>query len=121
MSTNDYPSKSEYMKRFIHGNKKNLIALAICFGILILFFAIIIGSALSDSDDYLTLENYDKITTDKTMTYEDVVEALENHIGTAEGRGGRIYKWKDDSGKRWISITVDANGFVYHKSQEGLD
>ena len=114
-------STSARMKRFIRAHKKNFITLGISILILVLLLAIIIISAATDSDDYLTLENFEKITTDKTMTYEDVIEALENHIGTAEGRGGRIYKWKDDSGKRWISITVDANGFVYHKSQEGLD
>ena len=119
MSTNNYPTKSEYMKRFIRANKKNFIALAICLGILITLFAIIIGSALLDSDDYLTYENYDKI--EIGMTLEEVVEVLENHIGTVSGNSGRIYVWKDDSGTRRITIAVDPNGFVYSKSQEGLD
>ena len=114
-------STSAKMKRFLRANKKNFIALAICCGFLILLLAVVIGFAASDSDDYLTLENYNKITTDKTMTYEDVVEALENHIGTAVGTGRGIYRWEDSSKKRWITITVDAKGFVYHKDQDGLE
>ena len=114
-------STSAKLKRFIRANKKNLIALGISCLILVVMLAIIIISAAIDSDDYLTLENYEKITTDKTMTYEDVIDVLENHIGTAVGRGGLIYKWEDDSGKRWITVTVDESGFVHHKSQEGLD
>ncbi len=119
MNESNYPSKSEYMKRFIRANKKNFIALAICFGILILFFAIIISSALSDSDDYLTYENFEKI--EMGMTLEEVVDVLENHVGTLTGNGGRVYKWEDDSGERCIYIAFDKNGFVYSKSQEGLD
>lgn len=119
MSVNSYPSRSEYMKRFIRANKKNLIALAICLGLLIAFFAIIIGSALSDSDDYLTYENFEKI--EIGMTLEEVVAALENHVGKAPSGSNRVYKWEDDSGERCIYIAFDKNGFVYSKSQEGLD
>lgn len=119
MEDNYYYSKSAQMKRFIRANKKNLIALGISLLIVILFFAIIIISAAIDSDDYLTLENYNKI--ENGMTYNEVMEVLENHIGTASGKGGRIYTWKDASGKRFITITVDENGFVYHKDQDGLD
>ncbi len=119
MSTSGYPSKSEYMKRFIRANKKNLITLAICLGMLIILFAVIIGSALLDSDDYLTYENYEKI--EIGMTLNEVVEVLENHVGTVSGTGGRVYKWTDKSGTRCISIAVDPNGFVYNKSQKGLD
>lgn len=119
MSTNSYPSRSEFFKRFIRANKKNFIALTICFGMLIILFAVIIGSALSDSDDYLTYENYEKI--EIGMTLEEVVEALDNHVGTVSGGSGRVYKWTDSSGTRYISIAVDPNGFVYSKSQEGLD
>lgn len=114
-------STSARMKRFMRAHKKNFIALGISIFILVLLLAIIIISAATDSDDYLTLENYNKITTDKTMTLEDVVEALENHVATPVGTGRGIYKWEDDSGKRWITITVDRNGFVYHKDQDGLE
>ena len=120
ISEYDFSTKAR-MKRFMHAHKKNFIALGISLFILVLLFAIIIISAATDSDDYLTLENYNKITTDKTMTYEDVVEALENHIGTAVGTGRGIYRWEDSSKKRWITITVDAKGFVYHKDQDGLE
>lgn len=120
VSEYDFSTKAR-MKRFIQAHKGNLKALGISLFILVLLLAIIIISAATDSDDYLNLENYNKITTDKTMTYEDVVEALENHVGTAAGTGRGIYRWQDSSGERWISITVDGNGFVYHKDQGGLD
>ena len=120
VSEYDFSTKAR-MKRFIQAHKGNLKALGISIAILVIFLAIIIISAATDSDDYLTLENYNKITTDKTMTLEDVVEALENHVATPVGTGRGIYKWEDDSGKRWITITVDRNGFVYHKDQDGLE
>ena len=120
VSEYDFSTKAR-MKRFIKAHKGNFKALGISIVILVIFLAIIIISAATDSDNYLTLENYNKITTDKTMTLEDVVVVLKNHVGTAVGTGRGVYKWEDASGKRWITVTVDVKGFVYHKDQEGLD
>ena len=119
MSTNSYPSKSEFFKRFIRANKKNLIALAICCGFLILLLSVVIGFAASDSDDYLTLENYEKI--EIGMTYDEVVEVLENHIGTVAGGKGSVYFWEDSTGERRISVGFGKDDRVHSKSQKGLD
>ena len=115
-------STSAKMKKFIRANKKNLISLAICLGILIILLAIIIISAATDSDDYLNLENFNKIQIG--MTYNEVVEVLENHNGSSDknsGRGDWICTWEDSSGTRKISVRFDENGIVEKPSQKGLD
>lgn len=115
---NDF-SKNARMKKFIRANKKNFIALTICFVALVILFAIIIISAATDSDDYLTYENFEKI--EIGMTYEEVVELLDNHVGRSPEKGSRVYTWKDASGTRSISVAVDKYGIVQEKSQSGLD
>ena len=112
-------SASAKMKRFMRANKKNLIALGIVCFILLVLFSIIIISAATDSDDYLTYENYEKI--ENGMTYNEVVEVLENHKGTSNNSNrGRYITWQDDTGSRRISVSFDENGIVYNKSQDGL-
>ena len=112
-------STSAKMKRFLRANKKNFIALAICCGFLILLLAVVIGFAASDSDDYLTLENYEKI--EIGMTYDEVVEVLDNHIGIVAGGSGNVYFWEDSSGERRISVGFGKDDRVHSKSQKGLD
>ena len=122
MSKNSYPSQSDYRKKFLRANKKNLIALAICFVALVILFAIIIISAATDSDNYLTYENYEKI--EMGMNYDQVVVLFNNHVGKSNrpsGNGACTYTWTDDSGTRTIIIAFDAKGRVYNKSQYGLD
>ena len=117
-----YPTKSEYRKRFLRANKKNIISLSICFIALVILLSIIIISAATDSDDYLNYENYAQIQ--NGMTYHEVVEALDNHIGRSNKpsqRGSCVYTWEDSSGSRRISVSFDENGIVYNKSQYGLD
>lgn len=118
---NDF-SNIARMKRFIRANKKNFIGLGICLFIVFIFFAVIIISSLIDSDDYLNYENYEKI--EIGMTYEEVVELLDNHIGRSmypSGRGGGIYAWSNDSGSRKIVIAFDQKGLVVNIKQFGLD
>lgn len=114
-------STSAKMKRFMRANKKNLIALGIVCLILTILLSIIIISAATDSDDYLTYENYEEIQ--YGMTYNEVVEVLENHIGSSDknsGRGDWICTWEDSSRTRKISVRFDKNGIAYYKSQKGL-
>lgn len=121
IDNNDF-SKSARMKKFLRANKKNFIGLGICLFIVLIFFAVIIISAAIDSDDYLNYENYEKI--EIGMTYEEVVELLDNHIGksiNSSGRGGSIYAWSNDSGSCKIVIAFDKKGLVANKSQSGLD
>lgn len=122
MSENSYPSKSEYRKKFLRANKKNLIAITICFVALVILFSIIIFSAATDSDDYLTYENYEKI--EMGMTYNQVVELFDNHVGKSNrpsGNGTCTYTWTDNSGTRTVVIAFDAKGRVFNKSEYGLD
>ena len=115
-------STSAKMKRFMRANKKNLIALGIVCLILTILLSIIIISAATDSDDYLTYENYEEIQ--YGMTYNEVVEVLENHIGSSDKNSGRgdywICTWEDSSRTRKISVRFDKNGIAYYKSQKGL-
>lgn len=117
---NDF-SKSARMKRFLRANKKNFIGLGVCLFIVLIFFAVIIISSITDSDDYLNYENYEKI--EIGMTYENVVALLDNHHGksNATGRGGSVYTWSNDSGSCKIIIAFDKAGLVANKSQSGLD
>ena len=88
---------------------------------LIILLAIIIISAATDSDDYLNYENYDKI--EIGMTYHEVVEVLENHIGRSDktsGRGEWTCIWEDSSKSRRISVRFDENGIAIHRAQKGL-
>ena len=120
ISEYDFSTRAR-IKRFMRANKKNFIALGITCFILVLLLAIIIISAATDSDDYLTLENYTKITTDGTMSYEVVRKVLENHEGTPIGTGRGLYKWEDSSGERWIIIRTDEKGNVTYKEESGLE
>lgn len=118
---NDF-SKSARMKRFLRANKKNFIGLGICFFIVLIFFAVIIISAATDSDDYLNYENYEKI--EIGMNYAEVVKLLDNHKGrpqNSSSHGGSIYFWSNDSGSCKIIIAFDKAGLVANKSQSGLD
>ncbi len=125
MNENQNNSHDIYANRrrnFLRANKKNLISLAICLGILIILLSIIIISAATDSDDYLNYENYEKI--EIGMTYQEVVETLDNHNGRSNktsGSGSFICTWKDRSGSRRISVSFDENGIAYKISQYGLD
>ena len=113
-------STSAKIKRFLRANKKNFISLAICLGILIILFCFIIIPAVTDSDDYLTYENFEKIQNE--MDYQDVVDVLKHlEDSKSSGREDCICIWKDGSGSRWISVRFDKNGIVCHKEQKGLD
>lgn len=118
---NDF-SKIARMKKFIRANKKNFIGLAISFFIVAFLLAVIVISATTDSDDYLSYENFEKI--EIGMTYQEVVEVLDNHIGrsiSGTGRGGSIYTWSNDSESCKIIVSFDNKGLVSKKSQSGLD
>ena len=117
---NDF-SKIARVKRFLRANKKNFIGLGICLFIVFIFFAVIIISAATDSDDYLNYENYEKI--EIGMTYEEVVTLLDNHHGKSNttGRGGSVYTWSNDSGSCKIVIAFDKDDRVADKRQSGLD
>lgn len=112
-------STSAKMKRFIRANKKNFISLAICLGILIILLCFIIIPAVTDSDDYLTYENFEKIQ--NGMDYQQVVDVLKHlEDSKSSGSGDCICIWEDRSGSRWISVRFE-DGIVCHKDQEGLD
>lgn len=118
---NDF-SKSARIKKFIRANKKNFIGLAISFFIVSFLLTVIVVSATTDSDDYLSYENFEKIAIG--MSYEEVVEVLDNHIGrsiSGSGRGGSVYTWINDSGTCKIIVSFDNKGLVSKKSQSGLD
>lgn len=91
--------------------------------IVVILFAVIF-SFLGGSNSYLTYENYMKIH--NGMTYNEVVEVLDNHQGeldTSAGYGGyslSYYSWTNSSGSRCIVIGFE-NGRVCAKSQYGLD
>ena len=118
--TTDFSMRAR-TKRFLRANKKNIIVLSICGILLVILLAIVIISAAIDSDDYITLENYNKI--ELGMTYNEVVKLLENHVGESvgNGTGSSVYTWKDDEETRFIYVTFDRRGIAYNKKQRGLE
>ena len=103
-------------------NSKTVISVIVTIAVFVILFAVIISS-VGGSNTYLTYENYMKIH--NGMTYNEVVEVLDNHQGeldTSAGYGGytlAYYTWSNSSGSRCIVIGFE-NGKVCAKSQYGL-
>jgi hypothetical protein len=104
-------------------SNKKVIGIVICAITLIMVFVIILASTPT-TKTYLTYNNYKKIQTG--MTYNEVVEILENHPGsldTSSSYGGytlAYYTWANNDRTRCIIVGFE-NGKVCSKSQYGLN
>ncbi|MBR2340866.1 MAG: hypothetical protein IKA72_00450 [Clostridia bacterium] len=105
-------------------NNKKVIGIVICIAVFVVMIFAIIISSTGDTKTYLTYDNYMKIQTG--MTYNEVVEVLDNHQGdldTSSSYGGytlSYYTWTNSSGTRCIVVGFE-NGKVCAKSQYGLN
>jgi len=74
-------------------------------------------------NSYLNIKNFNQIS--NGMTYEQVVEILDDHEGTLQSSAGsgeyllEYYNWTNDSGTKIIVVGFQ-NGLVTVKSQIGL-
>jgi len=74
-------------------------------------------------NSYLNIKNFNQIS--NGMTYEQVVEILDDHEGTLQSSAGsgeyllEYYNWTNDSGTKIIVVGFQ-NGLVTAKSQIGL-
>lgn len=83
-----------------------------------------LGGEPKEQENYVTLENFEKITTD--MTYEDVCDLFQKEgtilsevdIGEDEYKT-QIYYWYDDTGVANCNITFQG-GYMVSKAQVGL-
>ena len=87
--------------------------------------ALLIVFALDKPNEtsYLNINNFNRIS--NGMTYEQVVEVLDDHEGTLQTSAGsgeyliEYYNWTNNSGTKIIVVGFQ-NGIVMAKSQVGL-
>ena len=109
-----------------NNNNKKAVIIATCSIIAILCFIVLIVVVFDSSpsgSSYLNMTNFNKIT--NGMTYEQVVDVLEDHDGTLDtssSSGGytlEYYTWTNADSTKIIVVGFE-NGRVCAKSQVGL-
>lgn len=107
-----------------HTNNKKIVWIVGIFLLVGVVVIVLLLCNLGGTGTYLTYENYCKIQTG--MSYNQVVEVLDNHNGTLDSTSSyedytfSIYTWSNSSGTRCIVVSFD-NGKVSAKSQYGLN
>lgn len=104
--------------------RRNGTILAVLVALYVLYRLIILSTGDTTKGQFVTFENYEKITTD--MTYEDVYDLFgERHslkfTANMDEYAVDSYLWYAEDGRSNCTIAFDENGYVSSKSSFGLE